>query len=41
MAEFLRKGYREICHARDVGRFWLQIQSYELETRNIENGTAR
>ena len=24
-----------------VGRFWLQIQSYELETRNIENGTAR
>jgi len=26
---------------KGVGRFWLQIQSYELETRNIENGTAR
>ena len=25
----------------DVGRFWLQIQSYELETRNIENGNAK
>ena len=24
-----------------VGRFWLQIQSYELETRNIENGNAK
>ena len=24
-----------------VGRFWLQIQSYELETRNIENEIAR
>jgi len=24
-----------------VGRFWLQIQSYELETQNIENGIAR
>ena len=24
-----------------VGRFWLQIQSYELETRNIENGIAK
>jgi len=28
-------------HDTTVGRFWLQIQSYELETRNIENGIAR
>ena len=26
---------------KGVGRFWLQIQSYELETRNIENGIAK
>ena len=26
---------------KGVGRFWLQIQSYELETRNIENGNAK
>ena len=30
-----------VCWKVFVGRFWLQIQSYELETRNIENGTAR
>jgi len=26
---------------KGVGRFWLQIQSYELETQDIENGIAR
>ena len=38
---YLADGFPDHVPYQPVGRFWLQIQSYELETRNIENGIAR